>query len=136
MWNWDTTINGRNFMKKILDKLFGLSFFFNFLLRKHSKFACLFKILIRLYSKNMEADIKKENLSQPRVEVFRTNVSDYHFANSIIRKLENLIPSAEINFDLEDCDNILRIKSKTGDIDIPTIVHQAKCLGFEIEILY
>jgi hypothetical protein len=46
------------------------------------------------------------------VEVFKTNVTSKKDANEIISILQILLPLAKINFDLEDCDNILRIEDK------------------------
>lgn len=43
------------------------------------------------------------------VEVFKTNVSDEDTATSLVAELLSLYPEAQINFDLEDCDRILRI---------------------------
>lgn len=44
------------------------------------------------------------------VEVFKTNVTDIIDANRIIQSLNNIYPKHKINFDLEDCDKILRIE--------------------------
>jgi len=43
------------------------------------------------------------------VEVFRTDVSGSH-AEIIIKELSVLLPGYRINFDLDDCDRILRIE--------------------------
>lgn len=52
------------------------------------------------------------------VEVFKTNVITKQQAEKIIKTLQILLPLAKINFDLEDCDNILRIE----DANIHTAV--------------
>lgn len=44
------------------------------------------------------------------VEVFKTNIQDAQIADFIVGELEKNFPSASINFDLNDCDNILRIE--------------------------
>jgi len=44
------------------------------------------------------------------VEVFKTNIQDTQVADFIIGELEKHFPNALINFDLSDCDNILRIE--------------------------
>ncbi len=44
------------------------------------------------------------------VEVFKTNIQDTQIADFIVGELEKHFPSASINFDLSDCDNILRIE--------------------------
>lgn len=67
------------------------------------------------------------------VEIFKTNVKNEISANQIIEELIKDIPTAEINFDLEDCDKILRIK----DIQIcpQTIILAINKLGFECDLL-
>ena len=47
------------------------------------------------------------------VEVFKTNVTDTEVANKIINDLTFHLPESKINFDLTDCDNILRVESKS-----------------------
>ncbi len=46
------------------------------------------------------------------VEVFITNIEGVEKANSIIHEFEILFPAYTVNFDLEDEDKILRIKSE------------------------
>ncbi|WP_433778563.1 hypothetical protein [Flavobacterium anhuiense] len=56
------------------------------------------------------------------IEVFKTNVQEESQCNIIIEKLLEHYPNGSINFDLEDCDKILRIHasaiSNTKIIDI------------------
>ncbi|MEO7989160.1 MAG: hypothetical protein ABI663_06430 [Chryseolinea sp.] len=54
--------------------------------------------------------LEKLNPSSIVVEVFRTNVCSKQVAQRIIADLAQLIPNAKINFDLDDCDKILRIE--------------------------
>ena len=44
------------------------------------------------------------------VEVFRTNVLEEDLARRLTTKLLALFPHYRINFDLEDCDKILRVE--------------------------
>ena len=46
------------------------------------------------------------------VEVFKTNVQGCEESKQLIQKLLEHFPCCTINFDLEDCDNILRIESE------------------------
>jgi hypothetical protein len=46
------------------------------------------------------------------VEVFKTNIVDKTAASEVTAILYNHYPSGRINFDLEDCDKILRIESE------------------------
>lgn len=59
------------------------------------------------------------------VYVFKTSITqnEVRLVNSILR---SIIPKSRWNFDLEDCDNILRVESKT---DIVEIV----CFNLEID---
>lgn len=43
------------------------------------------------------------------VEVFRTNVEDEFVAESLAQELRMLLPGTSVNFDLDDCDRILRV---------------------------
>jgi hypothetical protein len=54
------------------------------------------------------------------VEVFKTNIDNRELAAQLRDELLNLFPGTRINFDLEDCDRILRIES-------------AECIAAEIE---
>lgn len=47
------------------------------------------------------------------IEVFKTNVSSEKNSKIIIDALHLLLPNAKINFDLEDCDKILKIESSS-----------------------
>jgi len=49
------------------------------------------------------------------VEVFKTNVRQKRHARRLLNVLASQFPSFRVNFDLEDCDKILRIEG----INIP-----------------
>ncbi len=68
------------------------------------------------------------------VEVFKTNVTEAAIAEKIMAELKLILPMAKINFDLEDCDNILRVEINTGNalMLIQEHFHQA---GFQCEVL-
>lgn len=44
------------------------------------------------------------------IEVFKTNVGDEATAEALKKSLHALLPLASVNFDLEDCDKILRVQ--------------------------
>lgn len=44
------------------------------------------------------------------VEVFKTNIYEVEKSNIIFQKLLRHFPENKINFDLEDCDKILRVE--------------------------
>ena len=69
------------------------------------------------------------------VEVFKTNVNDNGHANLLIKEIHNRFVGYIANFDLEDCDRILRIRNHTGLVQSFLIIHLMKNMGFEAEIL-
>lgn len=48
-----------------------------------------------------------------RVEVFKTNVQQADEAEMLIQKIGEHFPECKINFDLSDCDRILRVEGET-----------------------
>ncbi len=67
------------------------------------------------------------------VEIFKTNIHDETSANKIIVELLETLSGFKINFDLDDCDKILRVES---DKVIPDdIVKIIKRKGFSCEVL-
>ncbi len=69
------------------------------------------------------------------VEVFKTNVKDHDYANRLIEQIHKNFIGYNANFDLQDCDNILRIKSITGIIESNPLISFLEQFGCEAEIL-
>ncbi|MCF3109413.1 hypothetical protein LL912_11555 [Niabella sp. CC-SYL272] len=69
-----------------------------------------------------------------RIEIFRTNVFDKATARMLVRNLKRVFPRSKINFDLEDCDRILRIESRQP-IDIRRVHFSLKLEGYRADIL-
>lgn len=69
------------------------------------------------------------------VEVFRTSVTTIEKAEFLLGKLQKEFPYCEINFDLEDCDNILRVASMESTIDTVPIIKLVKAYQEDIQIL-
>jgi hypothetical protein len=67
------------------------------------------------------------------IEIFKTNVQEDQIANSIIAQLLEHFSDAKINFDLEDCDKILRIESAI--IDVPKVIQVLNKNEFRCEML-
>lgn len=66
-------------------------------------------------------------------EIFKTNVKKADQAKALLEILRNVIPFAEINFDLDDCDQILRVK---GGIFSPSaIIRILEIKGFDCKVL-
>lgn len=75
------------------------------------------------------------NAIYPPVEVFKTNVKENDQANDLLQVLYSCFPDHEINFDLDDRDNILRVESPEHPVETEAII---KCLnhhGFQAEVL-
>lgn len=67
------------------------------------------------------------------VEVFKTNVQGNEEANNLAKVIHQHYPESQVNFDLEDCDKILRIAGR--QIEPEAIVILASALGYQIEEL-
>lgn len=67
------------------------------------------------------------------VEVFKTNVEHTEHSEMLIDQIISHIPNSEINFDLEDCDKILRIEAE--DISIQNIIEILHQNGYHAEVL-
>lgn len=51
------------------------------------------------------------------VEVFKTNVHSKRAAKVILEEIGMHQPDYKCNFDLEDCDKVLRIENASGKVD-------------------
>src|SRR3954453_10033077 len=69
------------------------------------------------------------------VEVFKTNVTNTTQANWILDQMRKTFINYKANFDLEDCDNILRVESVTGSIEIASLISFLKGFGYIAEVL-
>lgn len=67
------------------------------------------------------------------IEVFKTNVLLGEDAALIIEAWKAEFPGSAINFDLDDCDRILRVRAHQQVI--PYVAHLVKQYGFECEPL-
>lgn len=65
--------------------------------------------------------------------VFKTNVDSISKVKKVTPKLNKLFPNSKWNFDLEDCDNILRFECKDNIIE--KVIFLMKVIGFECEAL-
>ncbi|MDQ2719962.1 MAG: hypothetical protein M3Z26_09435 [Bacteroidota bacterium] len=67
------------------------------------------------------------------VEVFKTNVNKVSQARKIIISLLQHFPESKINFDLDDCDRILKIEG--SNFIIHKVLTVVKINGFECQVL-
>jgi len=68
------------------------------------------------------------------VEIFKTNVKNKRLAGRVLRILHANLPGYLFNFDLEDCDRILRAQSKGIIIETARIIRIAKDCCIEISV--
>ena len=67
------------------------------------------------------------------VEVFKTNILQRELAGQIASTILDRFPSFKINFDLDDCDKILRIEG--SNICPKAVIELIEISGFECELL-
>ena len=67
------------------------------------------------------------------VEVFKTNVAEVKLSELLIQQLEDQFPDSLINFDMEDCDKILRVEART--ITPEKIIQILNSNGYSCEVL-
>lgn len=67
------------------------------------------------------------------VSVFKTDVYNNADANIVLNQIQLTYPAMILNFDLEDCDKILRLEGQNyKEDDIISILNK---LGFSCEVL-
>ena len=73
------------------------------------------------------------NMKTPAVEVFKTDVEDEVNAREIIQTLVRRFPGSRVNFDLQDCDRVLRVEGI--DLCSESIIVLMNESGFSCTIL-
>ncbi|HRO47650.1 hypothetical protein [Agriterribacter sp.] len=69
------------------------------------------------------------------IEVFKTNVHNRRDAHMLIEQIERSFSNYQANFDLQDCDRILRVKCTSGTIQAALIIDLLKAAGFDAGVL-
>jgi hypothetical protein len=69
------------------------------------------------------------------IEVFKTDVDDSKYADILVEHIQRIFYGYEANFDLQDCDKILRVKSETGVVNSDRLIKMLNRFGFYAEIL-
>jgi hypothetical protein len=69
------------------------------------------------------------------VEVFKTDVNHRMHANMLVEQIHKTFSGYKANFDLEDCDRILRVKSATGSVESCRLIQLLNERGFRAEVL-
>jgi hypothetical protein len=69
-----------------------------------------------------------------KVEVFKTNVADPERAKWLVDQIERNFANCKVNFDLDDCDRILRVVFE-GKIQSDLLIDLLKNVGCKAEVL-
>lgn len=69
------------------------------------------------------------------VEVFKTNIADNSVADQVVTKIHEEFGIYHANFDLEDCDHILRVENTNGIVEAEPIINLVAKNGFFAETL-
>lgn len=69
------------------------------------------------------------------IEVFKTNVEDSCHADVLIEQIHKTFNNLNANFDLDDCDKILRVECKMSGIEPSLLINLLNEFGYEAEIL-
>ncbi len=67
------------------------------------------------------------------IEVFKTNVVTPYDATKLLDVLLHQLPHCKVNFDLEDCDRILRVDGKNADPE--RIIEILTNYGYQCQML-
>jgi mevalonate kinase len=89
---------------------------------------CLFKTRLLPLSRQVEQE-------KMTIEVFKTNVEDKEEADKIIEAIHQSFEDHKANFDLQDCDKILRVVSANEYLQATSVIQLVKTLGYHAEIL-
>lgn len=69
------------------------------------------------------------------IEVFKTNVTDTQIADQLIVQIHSNFVGYRANFDLDDCDRILRIENRNGTVNALAIISLLNGNSYEAEVL-
>jgi hypothetical protein len=88
--------------------------------------------MISLFITNL-AEIEQPNRWAYHVEVFRTNITSPYEAGRLAAAIHLAYPCRQVNFDLEDCDHVLRIAGER--VPALDIVILANRLGYTVQVM-
>ncbi|MFL5743408.1 MAG: hypothetical protein ACJ751_01995 [Niastella sp.] len=67
------------------------------------------------------------------IEVFKTNVQKFSEAQKLVALLRKHFPNSKINFDLDDCDKVLRVEG--NNLRIEKVMNLVTKKGFLCKVL-
>jgi hypothetical protein len=85
--------------------------------------------------KNVKQSFKRTLNNQVMIEVFKTNVEHSFHADMLVDEIHQTFSDYSANFDLEDCDKILRVENSDGVIEPSALIDLLKNFGFYAEVL-
>jgi hypothetical protein len=69
------------------------------------------------------------------IEVFKTNVTSYQQAKGLLEAFHQTFPAWLANFDLDDCDRVLRVVPKEAPVHAEAVLHLLQAHGIKAEPL-
>jgi hypothetical protein len=69
------------------------------------------------------------------IEVFKTDVDNTKYADILVEHIQRIFYGYEANFDLQDCDKILRVKNVLGEVNSSRLIEMLNRFGFNAEVL-
>lgn len=69
------------------------------------------------------------------IEVFKTDVKDRDHARLLVDQIHKTFQYCHANFDLDDCDKILRVTGIRSEAEVDRIISIVKSLGSDAQIL-
>jgi hypothetical protein len=69
------------------------------------------------------------------IEVFKTDVNTLRHADILVEHIQRMFNGYQANFDLEDCDRILRVKNERGHVNSIGLIRILSLFGFHAEVL-
>jgi hypothetical protein len=69
------------------------------------------------------------------VEVFKTDVTSNQQARQLVDMLEDYFAGYKVNFDLDDCDHILRVEAPSDPVEPQSLITLLKDMGVRAEVL-
>jgi len=69
------------------------------------------------------------------IEVFKTDITDSLQARVLAEHIHDLFSEYTVNFDLDDCDRIMRIVSTSTGVEVDTLIDILKGFGYHAEVL-
>ena len=69
------------------------------------------------------------------IEVFKTDVDNSRHADILVEHIQRMFNGYQANFDLQDCDRILRVKNVRGHVNSTGLIKILNLFGFHAEVL-